>query len=535
MSASARHRVETRAPRGEVRPDLVDVRDETRHRFLEDAAHYPGGEVRGVAFPQTEAEVAALCTLGVPLLPIGAQSSLTGGATPRGEIVVCTSHLVDIALLDNGLVRAGAGVTLDRLQDALSGRGLWYPPVPTYTSCTCGGVVATNAAGPATFKYGTTRAWVAGLTTILPDGRVLDLVRDQAVAHPDGYFEIVSGDRAIRVPVPRVARPSVPKCSAGYFGAAGMDLVDLFIGAEGTLGITTAVAFRTAPTPAATLAAMVTAPSAESALTLVTRLRDASEATRRTRDPFGIDAVAIEMIDARSIALLREDAADTRLGVSLAPAARIVLFVELESNSPLSDEDAWRQAEGALTGGDADGPVARLCRLLADADLLDATELALPGQVARRERFRQLREAVPDAVNRRVALAKVTDDRISKTAADIVVPFARFAELMTACDHAFVSRGLDYAVWGHVSDGNVHPNAIPRSFDDVARGREAVMAIGEAAIALGGAPLAEHGVGRNAIKKALLRQLHGDAGIASMQAVKRALDPNGLLAPGVLL
>jgi FAD/FMN-containing dehydrogenase len=179
--------------------------------------------------------------------------------------------------------------------------------------------------------------------------------------------------------------------------------------------------------------------------------------------------------------------------------------------------------------------VARLCRLLAERDLLDTTELALPGQSARRERFRQLREAVPDAVNRRVARAKSSDDRISKTAADIVVPFDRFDDLLTACREAFVSRGLDYAVWGHVSDGNVHPNAIPRSFEDVVRGREAVMAIGEAAIALGGAPLAEHGVGRNPVKKALLRRLHGDDGVASMLAVKQALDPNGLLAPGVLL
>jgi D-lactate dehydrogenase (cytochrome) len=161
--------------------------------------------------------------------------------------------------------------------------------------------------------------------------------------------------------------------------------------------------------------------------------------------------------------------------------------------------------------------------------------VALPGQTTRRERFHQLREAVPDAVNRRVALAKADDSRISKTAADIVVPFPRFEDLMAACREAFVSRGLDYAVWGHVSDGNVHPNAIPRTFDDVVRGREAVMAIGEAAIALGGAPLAEHGVGRNPVKKALLRRLHGDGGLASMHAVKQALDPHGLLAPGVLL
>jgi D-lactate dehydrogenase (cytochrome) len=314
-----------------------------------------------------------------------------------------------------------------------------------------------------------------------------------------------------------------------------MDLVDLFIGAEGTLGITTAVTFRTATKPAANLMAMVAVAAEARALALVARLREASEATWRTGDPCGIDAIAIESVDARSIALLREDGADVRAGVTLPADAQAVLFVELEPGRPLTDEDAWRQVEGALADEGPDGPVTRLCRLLSEHGLLEATELALPGQAARRERFRQLREAVPDAVNRRVARAKADDARISKTAADIVVPFSRFEDLMAACRQAFVSRGLDYAVWGHVSDGNVHPNAIPRSFDDVLLGREAVMAIGEAAIALGGAPLAEHGVGRNPIKKALLRRLHGDEGIASMQAVKRAIDPRGLLAPGVLL
>jgi D-lactate dehydrogenase (cytochrome) len=294
---------------------LVETSDEVRQRFLEDAAHYPGGVAAGVAFPRTEADIAALLALGVPLLPIGAQSSLTGGATPRGEIVVCTTRL-DGVTIEGDQVRAGAGVTLDALQEALRERGRWYPPVPTYTACTCGGVVATNAAGPATFKYGATRPWVTGLTTVLPDGSVLDLVRGQATAHDDGYFEIVTGPRVTRVPVPRVTRPAVPKCSAGYFGAPGMDLVDLFIGAEGTLGITTEVTFRTAPTPAATLTAMVVAQSPASALALVALLREASETTWQSRDPLGIDAVAIEWLDARSVSLLREDGADARIGRS---------------------------------------------------------------------------------------------------------------------------------------------------------------------------------------------------------------------------
>jgi len=106
--------------------------------------------------------------------------------------------------------------------------------------------------------------------------------------------------------------------------------------------------------------------------------------------------------------------------------------------------------------------------------------------------------------------------------------------MMHECRRLFAERDLDLAVWGHISDGNVHPNVIPRRGDDVIKGRDAILALGEWVIGQGGCPLAEHGVGRNPIKQELLRELYGDAGIEEMRAVKRSLDPEYKLAPGVI-
>jgi D-lactate dehydrogenase (cytochrome) len=146
-----------------------------------------------------------------------------------------------------------------------------------------------------------------------------------------------------------------------------------------------------------------------------------------------------------------------------------------------------------------------------------------------------LREAVPASVNALVAAAKAgAHPDIEKTAGDMVVPFPRLAESLALYRHAFESRGLDYAIWGHVSDGNLHPNLIPRTFEDVIRGREAILEIARGVIGMDGAPLAEHGVGRSALKQRLLRELYGDEGIEQMRAVKRALDPTWKFAPGVL-
>jgi D-lactate dehydrogenase (cytochrome) len=116
----------------------------------------------------------------------------------------------------------------------------------------------------------------------------------------------------------------------------------------------------------------------------------------------------------------------------------------------------------------------------------------------------------------------------------MIVPFDRLEELLACYEREFERRRLDVAIWGHLSDGNLHPNVLARSFADVESGRAAMLEVGREAIRLGGSPLAEHGVGRNRVKQQLLEALYGRAGIDEMRAVKRALDPEWKLAPGVL-
>jgi len=500
--------------------------------FLEDAAHYPGGNAAGVIRPRSIDDVSACLREARRVLVVGAQSSLTGGATPFGDIVLSTERLTSISV-DSDRVRVGAGVPLQAVQDELAKTGRWFPPVPTYLGAFAGGAVATCAAGAATFKYGTVREWVEGLTIVLAGGDVLELSRGECRA-TDGVFTIstASGDRTVTLPDVRM--PDVPKRSAGYFIAPDMDLVDLFIGSEGTLGAIVEATFRTAPLPAALCRAFVPVPSEDLAIVLAGELRAAAIDTWRTRDPRGIDIAAIEHVDARSIAVIREDGVDRRLDIALPSGAAVVLLVDLELPATVAGQGLWSELESARDAGAADSPLVRFCRLLDRHGVLDDTEIALPADRARAAAFAELREAVPAGVNRRVAQAKQADPAISKTAADMIVPFDRFAEMMRECRRLFAGRDLDLAVWGHISDGNVHPNVIPRSAGDVAKGRDAILELGAAVIAMGGCPLAEHGVGRNPTKQQLLRQLYGSAGIDAMRKIKLSLDPNGSLASGVI-
>jgi len=514
---------------------VVDRSADAVGGYLEDAAHFTGGRADAIARPRTEADVAALVAAAGRVLAIGAQSSVTGGATPAGGLVLSTERLTTIHEAGQDKIRVGAGVPLETLQKLLHGQGRWYAPVPTFTGAFVGGVVATNAAGAATFKYGTTRRWVEGLTVVLACGHVLEIERGHTRAHPQDGFEIVCPCGARRVSPGSYRMPAVPKCSAGYFAAPDMDLIDLFVGSEGTLGVIVDATLRVLPEPPAVALALVPVETEAASLALVDDLRRASAETWRTRDPRGIDIAAIEHVDRRCLEIVREDGADRRNELAIRQGAEVVLIVQIELPPDTTATSAFADVAASLGPDAPDSALVRFCRALDRRGVFDDTELAMPGDERRAAQFLAFREAVPTGVNRRVGEAKrLVDARIEKTAADMIVPFDRFGGMMQHYRDGYARRGLDYAIWGHISDGNVHPNVIPTTYADVIAGRDAILEFGRDVARLGGCPLAEHGVGRSALKQTLLRQLYGAQALEDMRAIKRVLDPEWKLAPGVI-
>jgi len=438
-----------------------------------------------VAHPGSAAEVAALVQASDRVLPIGAQSSLTGGATPRGDLVISTRALTDITSLSDLTVRVGAGVPIAELQRTLAADGLYYPPVPTYDGAFVGGTIATNAAGAATFKYGSTRQWVDALSIVLADGSLVKIRRGEVTASPDGCFEFQApSGRVVRMPVPTSVMPDVAKLSAGYFARPGMDLVDLFIGSEGTLGIVTDATLRVIPLPRRCVV-LVTCDSDGQATAVTSALK--REAVSSWRGDGVLDVSAVEYMDSRALALVPDEVI-SRAGIQRPNGPTAFLLIQLDVKD--------REDEA-------------LVRMITVLDSCGVTS------------------AVSAAKNR------VHQD-IEKVAGDLSVPFERQHEALALYRQTFERYGLAYALWGHISDGNMHPNVIPGSLADVDQGRNAILDIARRVVAMGGAPLAEHGVGRNALKQQLLQELYGERGIKEMRAVKRALDPERKLAAGVL-
>jgi D-lactate dehydrogenase (cytochrome) len=295
-----------------------------------------------------------------------------------------------------------------------------------------------------------------------------------------------------------------------------MDLVDLFVGSEGTLGVVTEALLGVRPAPARLYVWAAYTSEAE-ALEAARRLRQDALATRASQAAEGLDVASIESVDERCLALLSEDGLDREHGVPIPADARAALLFSVEAEHGAFPDGVFERIETRCGPGLA-GPAL----------------VAPPGDDRRAAALLAMREGVPLAVNRRIKALQRDHPSVHKVAGDLIVPWDRLAEAMALYREAFTRRGLDHALWGHVSDGNIHANAIPRTGHDVLAGEEAVAEMGEAVLRMGGCPMSEHGVGRDPVKQALLRRLYGDAGIAQMRATRRALDPAGKLSPGVL-
>ncbi|HEX8115802.1 MAG TPA: FAD-binding oxidoreductase, partial [Pyrinomonadaceae bacterium] len=246
---------------------LIKQEQDEIQSFLADASNTGGGRAERVLFPESAEEVArALAEAsseGTAVTVAGAGTGIVGGRVPYGGVVLSTERLNRVGEFvregdGGGFATAGAGVVLGDFQREAKARGLLYPPDPTEGSCYLGGTVATNASGARTFKYGPTRAYVRALRVALTTGDLIEMRRGEQFAGADGSVRLqLGGGRRIEGRLPTYTMPATRKHAAGYFTRPGMDLIDLFVGSEGTLGVATRVELSLLPQPEGVLAGVV--------------------------------------------------------------------------------------------------------------------------------------------------------------------------------------------------------------------------------------------------------------------------------------
>jgi D-lactate dehydrogenase (cytochrome) len=494
---------------------LVKSEQDAIQSFLADASNLAGGHASRVMLPESSEETAdALARASRERTPVtiaGAGTGIVGGRVPFGGVVLSTERLNHIGEIfaddDGGHATAEAGVVLADFQREVRARGLLYPPDPTESSCYLGGTVATNASGARTFKYGPTREYVRRLKIALAGGDVLDLRRGEIFADDEGLLTVpLGGGRMIKASLPSISMPSTRKHAAGYYVAKGMDLIDLFVGSEGTLGVVTEVEVKLLPRPRGVLAGVVFFRDEESLLAFVREARERSLATRETvrasvDAAAGLDARALEYFDAESLSFLRE-----RYPLVPARAGGAIFF----------EQETSEETEEALMG-----EWLRLVEghgALADESWFGTNEHDLA-------EMRAFRHALPVMVNEWLA-----QHGQRKVSTDMAVPDAAFSEMLRFYKETLRASRLAYVIFGHIGDNHVHVNILPRDDLEQLAARETYARFVERAVSLGGTVSAEHGVGK--IKREYLRALYGERHLREMADLKRAFDPACVLGRG---
>jgi FAD/FMN-containing dehydrogenase len=464
---------------------LTDVR--TRAAYAEGAGIYrimPSA----VAIPADVGELAALVRwavgTGTALIPRGAGSGMPGGNVGAGVIVDLSSGFTDLTVDPHTRIgRAGASVTWAQVTDAARPHGLRVPPDPSSGAfATSGGMVATNAAGPRSVRYGSVRRWIDALEIVGADGEARTIRRGEG--RREKYALTADGRRLIAEHFPKTRKNS-SGYALDYFAESG-DELDLLIGSEGTLAFVTAVHWRLDPIP----------PDIAGVALGFADLSALAEAV-----PFlvSLNPSAIELLDRTLLRLISD-----------APDVACLLLVEFERE----------------TSAAARGVVGDAVRGLKDHVAHVETAVDRAG-LAKLWEVRRL--ASP-------ALARLPPaQRSLQVIEDGCVPLERLGEYVAGISSAAERHGVPVAIFGHAGDGHVHVNALPdvtrpgwkqsltHLFDDVV----------QRLVELDGVPSGEHGAGR--LRAGVLGKFYSPAVIAQFRAVKAAYDPLSILNPGVII
>ncbi len=468
--------------------------------YLEDAANIKG-DCQKVCFPENEEEVSELIKqaneLGQKVTISAGRTGLTGGSVPSEGILVSTEKLNRILSIDRSSKFSVVQpvVLLFNFQNEVEKENLFYPPDPTETNCSIGGTVANNASGARTFKYGSTRNYVDEIRMILPSGEKLQIKRGEYIVDSN-LIEIKLNNRDnLKLPIPNYKMPEV-KHSAGYFCKPNMDLIDLFIGAEGTLGMITQIKLKLIDLPRNVISMIIFFNSEENIFSFVNEMRE-----KPNNGDIQIDLREIEFFDKNTLDLLGEDYSN------IPPDTHGAVWIEQEIEE--KDEEN----------------VLLLIEEVIEKHYGDVENIWFALDLKEKKKFKEFRHKIALKVN-----DIISERGLVKVGTDTAVPDDKFEEFYSYTTQLIKNNSLDYVVYGHIGNSHLHFNMLPKNHDELELCRELYGEICTKSVDLGGTISAEHGIGK--LKTRYLLEMFGEKNILQMAKLKKTLDPNSILNVG---
>ncbi|MGO4302580.1 FAD-binding oxidoreductase [Cupriavidus sp. RAF12] len=455
---------------------LTDATDKAP--YLTDWRRRYTGDAVAVLRPGSTEEVAAVAHAchahKLAVVPQGGNTGLCGGATPaageaaaNGVVVLSLQRMNRIRNVDplNNTITVEAGVILQQLQETAQAHGRLFPlSLAAEGSCTIGGNLSTNAGGTAVLRYGNTRELCLGVEVVTARGEIWD------------------GLRGLR------------KDNTGY------DLRDLFIGAEGTLGIITAAVMKLFPAPRARVTALAAVQSPRAALALLAIAQSHASAM----------LTGFELMSALCMELVTKHFPQLRYPFDATHPQLVLLELSDSEGEEHARAIFEKMMETAFAGG-----------VVIDAVVAESVQQSRD--------FWNLREHIP--------LAQVEEGKNIKH--DIAVPISRVADFIETTDALLQDAfpGARMVTFGHLGDGNLHYNVSPPvgvDNDQFLMHQDAInLVVHNSVQAHNGSISAEHGLGQ--LKREENQRYKSEVELAMMRAIKQALDPQGLMNPGKVI
>lgn len=495
-------------------------------KYLFDESKLSGGSAERILFPTATAEVCnqmrELAKSGEAVTLSAARTGITGGAVPFGGVLLSLEKMNRFlgigyeAHKKQWYLRVQPSVTLAEIASILKEKRVealkpltpgaidlfqndeklyFYPVDPTELGASIGGTIATNASGARSFAYGATREWIKALTVVLASGELCHIERGRYLADEKGEIQFPIGKETQCLRIPAYKVPNV-KNSAGLYAKPGMDLIDLFIGSEGMLGVVTEVEIWLCESHEE-LSVIQFFEDEERFLTFVEAIRGEKS----------LPLEFLECIDANGLALIRrrqkEDPA--ALDIPLLPnALGGALFFDLQSGG---DKLALLHKVNAL------------CEKIGTSP----SKSWVAYSARDKEKLRMFRHALPETVNEIIAQRKRTYPELHKLSTDMSVRNEHLRLIYAFYKEQLRKSGLSYVMFGHIGNNHMHINILPQSMDELYRAKELYHRLAKKVIALGGSLSAEHGIGK--IKRDYIEMMYGQEGIEEMRRVKRFFDP----------
>ncbi|MCA6070344.1 MAG: FAD-binding oxidoreductase [Endomicrobium sp.] len=474
--------------------------------YFEDNSGVGGSNADFVAVVETEDDIPSFLSemskTNTPVTVAGALTGNTASGLAFGGAILSLEKLNKIGEIErvddsNAVIVVQSGAKTNDIKLKAYGAGWMYPPDPTEKNASIGGNISTNASGGRGFKFGVTRDYIKALKVVFSDGSISFVERGKYFADGNGAITFDTNKGKKCTMLPRYHLPVI-KNAAGYYNYTKADLVDVFIGSEGTICVIVEAVLKLIPHFKEVFGGIVFFEKRNDAYEFVNKIKTISKKTKEGCLKNSISAMSLEYFDKNALLLIRND---------------YPIIPENIEAGIMFEQDVYEDNQEVLTE--------KWVKVIESSNI-DLEKIWFASTVEEQEKFRIFRHRIPERVNE-----MVKKNKIPKVGTDFAVPEGKLPEIIDFCDREFAKAGVFNLTFGHIGENHLHANIVAASKGEYEKCRQVYANIAGKVVELGGTVSAEHGIGK--LKHIFLEKMLGEEGFKEMAKFKKSFDESGIL------